>query len=74
VAVPDTTAWLAEGVRDVPHPGEVIRAGHPICTVLASGPTRARCQARLRAEAARIRAACTPIAAPRAGEDVEDDE
>jgi predicted ATP-grasp superfamily ATP-dependent carboligase len=74
VAVPDTTAWLAEGVRAVPHPGAVLRAGHPICTVLASGPTPARCRARLRADAARIRAACAPIAAPRAGEDAEDDE
>ena len=63
VAVPDTTVWLTEGVRDVPHAGEVIRAGHPICTVLASGPTRARCEAALRAEATRIRAACAPVAA-----------
>jgi predicted ATP-grasp superfamily ATP-dependent carboligase len=61
VAAPDTTAWLAEGVRDVPHPGDVIRAGHPICTVLASAPTREACEAALRAEAARIRAACAPV-------------
>ena len=66
VAAPDTTGWVEQGVRDVPHPGEVIRAGHPICTVLASGPTRARCEADLRAEAARIRAACARMSDPHA--------
>ena len=60
VTVPDTTEWLAQGVRDVPHPGELIRAGHPICTVLASAPTRSRCETALQSEAARLRAACTP--------------
>ena len=59
--VPDTTEWLARGVRDVPHPGEVIRAGHPICTVLASESTRSLCKNALRAETARIRAACSPV-------------
>jgi predicted ATP-grasp superfamily ATP-dependent carboligase len=58
LTAPDTTDWLAQGIRDVPHPGEVIRAGHPICTVLVSAPTRERCRARLRAEAARVQAAC----------------
>jgi uncharacterized protein len=63
VTVPDTTEWLAQGVRDVPHPGELIHAGHPICTVLASAPTRSRCEATLQSEAARLRAACTPTLA-----------
>jgi predicted ATP-grasp superfamily ATP-dependent carboligase len=61
VAALDTTEWLDRGVRDVPHPGEVIRAGHPICTVIASGPTRPLCEAALRTEAARIRAGCPPV-------------
>jgi predicted ATP-grasp superfamily ATP-dependent carboligase len=74
VMVPDTTAWLSRGVRDVPHPGEVIRAGHPICTVLASGATRAGCDAALQAEAARIQQNCTPIPAPGPVADGEDDE
>ena len=60
VTAPDTTAWLERGVRDVPHPGETIRAGHPICTVLASAPTQARCEAELEAAAAAIQAACVP--------------
>jgi len=74
VVAPDTTPWLDRGVRDVPHPGEVIRAGHPICTVLASGPTRAACEAGLRSESAWIRAACPPVPGPPAAEDAEDDE
>ena len=74
VAAPDTTGWLARSVRDVPHPGEVIRAGHPICTVIASGSTRPACEAGLRAEAARIRAACAPIDQPAEAEDTEDQE
>jgi predicted ATP-grasp superfamily ATP-dependent carboligase len=75
VAVPDTTAWLLDrGVRDVPHPGEVIRAGHPICTVLASGPTRSHCETALQTEAARIRAACAPVSERGAAKEVDDDE
>ncbi|HEY7141678.1 MAG TPA: ATP-grasp domain-containing protein [Methylomirabilota bacterium] len=75
VAVPDTTEWLGWGVRDVPHPGEIIRAGHPICTVLASGPTRALCERALGTESARVLGACRPVDHPSAaGEDPEDDE
>ena len=74
VAVPDTTAWIEQGVRDVPHPGEVIRAGHPICTVIASGSTRPACEAGLRSEAARIRASCAPIDASDLAEDTEANE
>jgi uncharacterized protein len=37
VRVPDTRDWPARGIRDVPHPGERIPAGGPICTLLASG-------------------------------------
>jgi predicted ATP-grasp superfamily ATP-dependent carboligase len=48
VQVGDTGAWLARGWRDIPHPGEVIRTGHPVCTVFATAPGHARCRARLR--------------------------
>jgi predicted ATP-grasp superfamily ATP-dependent carboligase len=74
VAVPDTHPWLAQGVRDVPHPGEVIRAGHPICTVFATGETRSLCEDGLRSETARIQSACAPIDAARTGDDGEPDE
>jgi uncharacterized protein len=74
VAAPDTTAWLDQGIRDVPHPGEVIRAGHPICTVLASGSTRTLCRTALDAEAKRVRAACAPVPARDFGADPADDD
>lgn len=48
---PDTTGWLERGIRDVPFPGEGLRQGGPICTVLASAPTRDACFASLVAQA-----------------------
>jgi uncharacterized protein len=74
VAAPDTSEWLARGVRDVPHPGEVIRAGHPICTVLASASTRSVCETALEREAAWVRGACTPVSGPRTDDELEEDE
>lgn len=41
---------------------------------LPEAAPRTRCERTLRAEAARIRAACVPVAAPRAGKGVEDGE
>lgn len=52
--------WLERGVRDVPHPGDTIGKGRPICTVLASGPSREQCLAALQAEEAEILASCPP--------------
>jgi len=38
VTLGNTREWLEDAtVRDVPHPGERIAEGHPICTVLAEG-------------------------------------
>jgi predicted ATP-grasp superfamily ATP-dependent carboligase len=48
---PDTTGWPERGVRDVPFPGEQLTRGGPICTVLASAPTRDACFASLVAQA-----------------------
>ena len=53
VVVGDSELWLQRGVRDVPHPGERIAAGRPICTVVASGDD---VHARLERQAARVRA------------------
>jgi uncharacterized protein len=36
VVVDDSERWLERGVRDVPHPGERIAAGHPICTLVTT--------------------------------------
>jgi predicted ATP-grasp superfamily ATP-dependent carboligase len=53
--MPDTTGWPARGIRDVPHPGERIESGHPICTLLASGPTPEAVVAALDERAAALR-------------------
>ncbi len=61
VTVGETRAWLPDGgadgdvaVRDVPHPGERIDAGRPVCTVFATGGDGAACHAALVRRAARI--------------------
>ncbi len=55
VCVDDPRAWLADRVvRDVPHPGQRISEGSPICTVFASGADPAACRAALAARAQRI--------------------
>jgi predicted ATP-grasp superfamily ATP-dependent carboligase len=55
VTVGDTRPWLADPtVRDVPHPGEQIPAGRPVCTVLARGDDASSCYASLVRRAADI--------------------
>ncbi|HEY9480430.1 MAG TPA: ATP-grasp domain-containing protein, partial [Gemmatimonadaceae bacterium] len=40
----DTRPWLADpDVRDVPHPGETIPRGHPVCTIFATARDDAAC-------------------------------
>src|SRR5215211_1367699 len=51
----DTTSWLDDTtVRDVPHPGERIPAGKPVCTVFADGADAAACHVALVARAASV--------------------
>jgi predicted ATP-grasp superfamily ATP-dependent carboligase len=54
--IPDTRDWTARGIRDVPHPGEQIAAGHAVCTLIATGPTPETVLADLEARAADLRA------------------
>jgi uncharacterized protein len=56
VVVGDSEPWLRRGVRDVPHPGERIAAGRPICTVVAAEATPEVVLARLEQRAAAVRA------------------
>jgi uncharacterized protein len=56
VRVPDTRGWGEAGIRDVPHPGEAIRTGHPVCTLIATGPSPAAVLTGLEARAAALRA------------------
>jgi len=46
--VGDTRAWLDDPtVRDVPHPGERIPRGSPVCTIFARGSSDTACHAAL---------------------------
>jgi uncharacterized protein len=56
VVVGDSVRWLERGVRDVPHPGERIAAGHPICTVVVVAATPQDVLDELEEQAARLRA------------------
>jgi predicted ATP-grasp superfamily ATP-dependent carboligase len=51
----ETEGWLDRGIRDIPFPGERIRAGSPICTLLVSGPSLEACYQVLRAKADSVR-------------------
>src|SRR4051794_39733344 len=60
VVVGNTVGWLERGVRDVPHPGERIAAGHPICTLVAVAATAQNVLDELEEQAARLRAELEP--------------
>jgi predicted ATP-grasp superfamily ATP-dependent carboligase len=55
VRVPDTRGWIGRGIRDVPQPGEPIAAGHPVCTLVATGRSPEAVLAELEARAAALR-------------------
>jgi uncharacterized protein len=51
----NTDEWSARGwIRDIPHSGERIAAGAPVCSVFADGRDVIECRARLAERAARI--------------------
>jgi predicted ATP-grasp superfamily ATP-dependent carboligase len=55
VTVGDTRDWLADpSVRDIPHPGQRLSRGSPICSVFAVGRTVAECYRHLTRRAERI--------------------
>ena len=50
-----TRRWLDQpDVRDIPRPGDRIRAGEPVCTVFADAPDAASCETALIARAAHV--------------------
>ena len=55
VRMSDTTPWLEDAtVADVPHAGERIGAGRPICTIFAEGATVRACREGLARRAAAV--------------------
>jgi uncharacterized protein len=66
VRVGDTRGWPDRGIRDVPHPGDMIAAGHPICTLVSVQESPDAVFADLEARAAGLRAELRERAAIRA--------
>ena len=62
IVVTNPRAWRVPAIADVPHPGERIGRGHPICTLLADGPDAERSLRALVAGAAAIYRAVEPRA------------
>jgi predicted ATP-grasp superfamily ATP-dependent carboligase len=55
VTMPDTRGWLTDGsFADVPHPGERVGRGHPICTVFEEARDAASCYRGLIRRSARV--------------------
>src|SRR5215467_130387 len=54
VTVGDARDWVGLGIRDVPHAGDKIAAGRPVCTVFATGRDALDCHAALVERAARV--------------------
>ena len=76
VTIGDTEAWLGrDDIRDVPHTGEHIRAGQPVCTVFATARDSGMCHDALVGCAGQIygqldawgRGGCTTAAARTSG-------
>jgi predicted ATP-grasp superfamily ATP-dependent carboligase len=55
VTVSATGEWRASWRADIPHDGEEIARGNPVCTVFGQGKTREECLEALRAAALRVR-------------------
>jgi predicted ATP-grasp superfamily ATP-dependent carboligase len=62
IVVGDPRAWLAPAIADVPHPGEPIGRGRPICTLLAEGEDAEECRRALADCAAAVYRAVEPRA------------
>ncbi|QEL13199.1 ATP-grasp domain-containing protein [Limnoglobus roseus] len=49
-----TDVWRRPDFADIPHAGEEIAAGHPVCTILTEAATEIECEAKLRERAAEL--------------------
>lgn len=56
IVVGDTRSWGAQGMRDIPHPGERIAAGQPMCTLIGVAETAEAVLAELHERVERLRA------------------
>jgi predicted ATP-grasp superfamily ATP-dependent carboligase len=55
ITLGDTSAWKQNGIADIPHPGETISIGAPICTVFSEGRDTIDCWDKIMAKAQALR-------------------
>jgi len=55
ITVGDTGYWFERGIRDIPYPGEQIKQGNPVCTVLATAASPESCKHKLERRVAEIK-------------------
>ena len=55
ITVGDTSDWFEQGIRDIPYPGEHIKQGNPVCTVLATAASPESCKHKLEQRVAEIK-------------------
>lgn len=55
IIIGDTSPWYERGIRDIPYPGDHIKKGNPVCTVLATAATPQRCQQQLAQKVAEVK-------------------
>ena len=51
----DTGSWFEQDIRDIPYPGDRIRQGNPVCTVLAKAASPELCEQKLEKQAAELK-------------------
>ena len=49
-----TDVWRRPDFADIPHAGDAIAPGHPVCTIFAEAATEDKCVAKLKARAAEL--------------------
>lgn len=54
IRVGDTGAWASQSICDIPHSGELIQQGSPVCTLLAMDDTPDACLRQLHTRAAQL--------------------
>ena len=55
IVISDASEWFGQGIRDIPYPGDFIKQGHPVCTVLVTESSAERCRHKLERRVAELK-------------------
>ena len=56
ITIGHTSDWFEQSMRDIPYPGEQIKQGNPVCTVLTMAASPEHCQQKLEERVAELKA------------------